>query len=192
MKKYIIFTISAAWIVFGSLWAYAETSATMFFVFNQTQDMLDVRLGRNTVEGLVISHIGALSASRLTELTNGSNNMISIRTPSSDRWQSIGQMTLPGEKVCCLLIQPDYSFQVIPLEKQAKAGINIVFFNGTDTTMARMEVGASWNSKESAFVENVAPGMLIGFRTIAEGSHSVLWQPLAWQGTPTYSSIRTA
>ena len=192
MKKYIIFTISTAWIIFATLWAYAGTSVTMLFVFNQTQDALAVRIGEDHPGKLEIAEIGALSASRLTQFTNRNTHRVSIKTSSSDRWKSIGEMILPVENVFCLLIQPDHSFRVIPLEQEAKAGVNVAFFNGTDTTMARMQIGSSWGSEESAFVENVEPGTLIGFRTIAEGFHSVLWQPLAWQGTPTYSSIRTA
>jgi hypothetical protein len=184
-RRRIISVIAVAFflILTGSpVWAQVGRPAKIFYV-NLFPGLVDVRLGDSDNYVFEGEGLEPNSVTYYVETTDFGDYVLYFKLSSEDEWiewtDDEGYLydcpVNPGE-LHTIIIGPDGAVDYYSLTADRNRGAKISFINGSDTHLAKMEVGVEFGDDDVAYIDDFYPMEISNFVTASSGVYSLFWQ----------------
>lgn len=179
MKKYFFLIC----IVFSINTLFADSFASKIFYVNLFNKNADVRLGNAENYIFKSTNLEPYSSTYMVENTTFGEFNLYFKLSIEDSWYIWSDDTetpyicnVEDDKNYCIVINAKGSVEFYSLNEPSNNKPKICFLNGSDGTMARMEVAEDWKTGTVAYTSDLERHTVTNFVSMKPGIYSLFWQ----------------
>jgi len=179
MKKIVLILMMIS-ISLGILNAQSRI-AKVFFV-NLYNQKVDVRLGEEDDYVFTMAGLDSFSPTYMLETRDFGEYDLWYRLTGDEEWyiwadKDSNPIMCPVQagQAHCIIADSDGYMSYYTITEEKGSGARVCFFNGSPSTMARMEVGSEWGEAD-AFTSNLESYAITNYVSVVSGNYNIYWQ----------------